>query len=310
MKRIVSITIALIVVATFVVLPLVIPSEADAALVHCGRKFDDDGQPLPEGDPRTFPCTKCDLFKLGDNIVDFIMKTLMPAIATLLFIYAGFMIMFGGTSDTISQGKNIFKTTVIGIVIMLASWVIVSFILSTLAGGSSADGKWYEIECVDDSPVPSIGPGPSYGPEACAESNWSNLATRFNNAAYPRKDNVETARVKECIALKMGWDAGRLGEVSTYEKDGSNPACNYTRGSSICGKCIHSINSCHYGGTSGEGALAIDYGNEFWGDMIIEFALECGVKDARCEDGNGLEKSCKGGEATHVHVTINGCDRN
>ena len=131
---------------------------------------------------------------------------------------------------------------------------------------------------------------------------------KINNVPYPRKNAPETERILSCI--KSGLAGENLGEISTYDK--TYDICNYTKGQRICGTCSHSLFSCHYGGaaTGAAGSLAIDFGNEKIGDRIIRAAQECGIKSGRCESGNGIVVSCNDSKATHVHITVNGCDKN
>ena len=73
-----------------------------------------------------------------------ILLLFLGAIAVSLIIYAGFIWMTSnGNEDKIEQAKKILKNAIIGLVIILASWGIASFILSRLlgaTGGNSSNG--------------------------------------------------------------------------------------------------------------------------------------------------------------------------
>lgn len=135
-----------------------------------------------------------------------------------------------------------------------------------------------------------------------------------NNVPYPRKRAASVESLLSCISREIGQplpgEGGSnqfYGSLYTYEHQ--NELCNYTRGRRTCGNCAHAIYSCHYGGTSGsDGALAIDFGNERNGDRIIQAAIRCGAKSARCEDSAGQTVNCAG--ANHIHITDRNCDRN
>ncbi|MDD3285652.1 MAG: Ig-like domain-containing protein [Patescibacteria group bacterium] len=65
----------------------------------------------------------------------------LGVIAVGLIIYAGFLWMTsGGSEDKIDQAKNILKNAIIGLVIILSAWGIVSFIMSRLLGATGNGG--------------------------------------------------------------------------------------------------------------------------------------------------------------------------
>lgn len=138
------------------------------------------------------------------------------------------------------------------------------------------------------------------------------------NSKYPYGDSAKTSALKSCI--QSNFQAGKTlgyGSIFTYEQ--TNTLCNYTRGAPTCGKCAHSINSCHYGGSVGtQGAEAIDYGLSFlgtnnatkkdYGDQLINTAVNvCGANPSgtRCENNLGQGVDCS--QATHIHVNTQDC---
>jgi len=137
-----------------------------------------------------------------------------------------------------------------------------------------------------------------------------------NNEPYPTKRAASLETLLSCIGKETSQplpsEAGAnqyYGSLYTYEH--TNDSCNYTRGKEICGNCAHAVNSCHYGGSSGSnGALAADFGNEKNGDKIIQAALKCGAKSARCENSSGQTVDCKNSSADHIHINDKNCDRN
>ncbi len=104
-------------------------------LVPCGRT----GQPA---------CTTCDLLVLGKNISDFILFYLVPALAALFFIYAGFLILLGGGIPAqVGKGQSVFKTTAYGLMIIFLAWLIVNTTLRTIAGDQNIAQDWWKLEC-------------------------------------------------------------------------------------------------------------------------------------------------------------------
>ena len=104
----------LVLVGLFLIYPTV-----NAALVPCGRScktFDSagkctvpgDGVPLAEAQP----CTTCDLFALASRVINFVLFTVVPAVAVLFYLIGGLMILLSrGSPGLIATGKNFFWNT-------------------------------------------------------------------------------------------------------------------------------------------------------------------------------------------------------
>src|SRR3990167_1020843 len=152
---------------------LLIPSFAFAIdvpgwpIVPCGlnaQPKDSAGNELPKTGPDAYDytkaCTRCDLFKLLKNLIDFTVYTLMPAVAILLFVWAGFLILMGGANpNLVAQGRQIFSTTFFGILIMLSAWMITNTLIKSIGSDYDKADTWWEYTCVEPAPVspPVIG---------------------------------------------------------------------------------------------------------------------------------------------------------
>lgn len=110
------------------------------------------------------PCNPCDLFKMGRNIIDFVLMGLMPPVAAGLFIWGGFLILMGGPNPALfAKGKQIFTTTFYGVLIILGSWLITNTIMMSVAKDSIMVGDtvvnivtdWNKFECVYTEPAPA-----------------------------------------------------------------------------------------------------------------------------------------------------------
>jgi hypothetical protein len=263
----------------------------------------------------TQPCNHCLLIVLFKNLIDMVIKGLVPILGTFFFLLGGFMILFGADKPgRIGDGKKLMWNTAIGIAIILSSYLITNFILKSLAGDSDISNNWYTITCkvstleeITEGTFPITPGGPPTVPALC--NNPQQLASS-NNEPYPKQDAPALTSLINCIKKELAGQ--NLGEISTFDK--SYELCNYTRGAKTCtSKCSHTVNSCHYGGHSGnQGALAVDFGNETIGNQIIQAATQsCGAKSARCENAAGANVSCSSGSgANHVHVTAASCDAN
>ncbi len=79
------------------------------------------------------PCEFCDFFVMIDNILDFVLLKLVPAIATLMLVIGGSMFFFaGGDPGKITTAKRLMTSTIIGLVIIFAAFLIVGTILSAI----------------------------------------------------------------------------------------------------------------------------------------------------------------------------------
>lgn len=170
------IIIAVILVGGFLIFQPIYSTNA-AGLVPCGQS---------EDDPKTLdvkenkPCTTCDLLVLGSTVINFILFTITPAVAVLLYLIAGFMIILGGANPgQINTGKNIFKTTTYGLFIIFGAWMITNTVLKSLAGEGPFTGKWYEVTC--SNPDAGSGGGDNVGG---GNSGGETLSCVFNGVDY------------------------------------------------------------------------------------------------------------------------------
>ena len=118
------------------------PLTGDTQIIPCGRA-------QPSTDPKAdvvwkdHPCDFGDLVTLAKNIMDFIMFFSIP-LSAILFAYAGFRLIFSGGNETeIKKAKAIFWDVVIGLVVVLAAWLIVYTIATALV--SSSDGNYFRF---------------------------------------------------------------------------------------------------------------------------------------------------------------------
>jgi len=100
---------------------------------------------VPCGDPGEPPCGLCHLVDLASDSLRFAVYFTI-FVATLLFVYAGFLyITAGGDSGKISQATGIFGKVVVGMIIVLTSWLIVDTVLKVFLKQSPV--PWNQIEC-------------------------------------------------------------------------------------------------------------------------------------------------------------------
>ena len=101
-------------------------------------------------DCRGASCAPCNLLQLISNISFFIVRDVTAPLAGLLFLIGGIMMVSaGGSEERFKKGKEMFKNTAIGVLIILASWAVVNTLITTL--GSSVEGfvpgTWWQVNC-------------------------------------------------------------------------------------------------------------------------------------------------------------------
>lgn len=83
--------------------------------------------------PCTNNCTIADFLVLINRIINFLLRSVAVPLGAISFAWAGWLYMTaGGNPSKVSQAHDIFKTTVVGLLIALAAWLIVSAILTGL----------------------------------------------------------------------------------------------------------------------------------------------------------------------------------
>ncbi len=123
-----------------------IPFQSSAGLVPCGANQDD---PNTAEIDESQPCQFCDIFILLNNIFTYFFTIILPVTATGLMVWGGFTLLTAGESKTkFEQAKNIITAAIVGLVIILASWVFLNMFLSSIGVAEwTGLGNWWKIEC-------------------------------------------------------------------------------------------------------------------------------------------------------------------
>ncbi|MBI4085780.1 MAG: hypothetical protein HY433_00870 [Candidatus Liptonbacteria bacterium] len=95
-------------------------------------------------------CTSlCDLFKTGQNIIYFMMTLAVLAIAPIMIVIGGIMMLVSAGSETqVSSGRKMVTGAVIGIAIALGAFIIVNtffYAVAIITNGSPR--SWFDIQC-------------------------------------------------------------------------------------------------------------------------------------------------------------------
>ncbi len=108
-----------------------LPATADG-IVPCGRTV---GTPEEQA-----PCTLCHLIVGGKRVIDYGLGLMTFAAIAILVAMAIWYIVSAGDEGMMSTAKGGIKAALVGVVVMLSAWLIVSVVLTLLARGGTVSG--------------------------------------------------------------------------------------------------------------------------------------------------------------------------
>jgi hypothetical protein len=89
-------------------------------------------------------CTVCDIATTAQNVLNTAIYILV-FLAAVMFAWAGFkMLTSGGDSEGYTSGKRIFGNVLIGLIIILAGWIVIDTLMRTFVNPGSF-GPWNKI---------------------------------------------------------------------------------------------------------------------------------------------------------------------
>lgn len=88
-------------------------------------------------------CELCHIFELLSNLISFLLITIIPPVAALLFVFGGVKLLTaGGDAGKVNDAKKLMMNVVIGLVIVYSAHLLISGLLSVLG----ADVSWPNID--------------------------------------------------------------------------------------------------------------------------------------------------------------------
>lgn len=155
--------------ALFLLVPAILalgPTVQAAGLVPCGGspRCCDAGESAAAGCPNPAAggccntnceprCQLCHFFVLAQNLVNFILFTIVPPLAVLLMVIGGFLFIIGSGYDPgmIKQGKDIIQSVAMGLVILYGGWILVNTFFVFIGLADTDLGRnirnWFQINC-------------------------------------------------------------------------------------------------------------------------------------------------------------------
>lgn len=103
-------------------------------------------------------CRFCDLFTLGQNLISFGITLVIVILAPIAIAIGGFLVITAGSSpDRLQKGKQTITFAIIGIVVALASFVIINTFMWVIGattiqgtGTQTINGQswsWFNFSC-------------------------------------------------------------------------------------------------------------------------------------------------------------------
>jgi hypothetical protein len=90
-------------------------------------------------------CTVCSLATTAQNVLNTAIYILI-FFSAVIIAWAGFkMLTAGGSSEGYTQGKSMLTNVIIGLVIVLAGWIVIDTLMKTLVNQGGVMGPWNKI---------------------------------------------------------------------------------------------------------------------------------------------------------------------
>jgi len=102
---------------------------------------------------RNADCGLCDLFRLAQNIINFLMWYIAPALAIFVIAWGGFNILVSGGNPAKKQaGIKAMVTAITGLLIVFGAWIVINEFLLFFSGGTGTEGQilgnpWIKVQC-------------------------------------------------------------------------------------------------------------------------------------------------------------------
>jgi hypothetical protein len=243
-------------------------------------------------------CSACNLVEMGNTILQWLIGVLFVVFAVVAAMGGFALVTSGGNPEAKSNAKSKLVNALVGLIIVFGAWILVDTIMrGLLASGTdeiSGYGPWSQVKCgtqtqSEDAPSP-----PVETPSDVTCTDTASLVTKYGGspigAVYePLNDMISCYTSNPKLS-------GKIDMAQVYTKDLSYPICAATNGNPVCGACSHSVDSCHYGRGSGNGAMGVDFNANL--SVISESELYKLIQD--------VQKSCGGKlkyESNHTHVS-------
>lgn len=172
--------------------------------------FAQAGGLVPCGGQNGDPCNTNDVVGFANSMIDYLIKAL-GVIAVIVMVYAGFkLVVSAGNEGEWTKAKELFTNVIIGIILILAAWLIVDTVLKGLTGRGLGD--WTEeLQMTDPSPTAPTAPN-NYGvsadgrytdAEARAALDDADIGVWESAPGRTSLSNMNQATINEAVRIKQ-----------------------------------------------------------------------------------------------------------
>lgn len=245
-------------------------------------------------------CSLCNLVQMVNVIIIWLFGIIFLIFAVIMFIAGWGLVTSGGNQTALNDAKTKFQNAIIGLLIVMAAWLLIDTIMKgLLPGGEIAGwGPWTDVKCQIQANPKEVGEDPDKDgnppdPNIKAECNDpAALMAKYHGSPVglvaPGLQTMISCYLSDPTVSSL-TDKGQL-----YTTDRTHPNCSLTNGNSVCGPCSHSSNSMHYGRGSGQGSMAVDFNSK-----SSEAALNNALKARQGACGGKILF-----ESNHTHISL------
>ena len=148
---------------------------------------------VPCGETRN-PCKICHIPQLLRNIVDYLSLVIAPVLAAGLFAWAGIVLLTSGGNETrITLSREIFFKTVIGLLIVYASWMIINEIMVLALRGGQGNIR-------DNLPWSQLPACPSGSVQVFQAPPQSGLTTPPSTTPLPTESSYSESQARQAFS--------------------------------------------------------------------------------------------------------------
>jgi len=188
-------------------------------------------------------CSPCDLVVMFNTIVKWVMMMVFILFAVLA-VKAGLTMVTSGSPGALAAAKKSFTNAFLGLLIMLAAWLIVDTLLRKLLDGGNLDavysgyGPWSQVQCASDTQAgltvgffeadPNWNPGDMMSPATNVPYTGGSLSQCKNGACSTAVltsagMTAQQAAAMSCIALTES--SGNSSLPPYYQTHPKSSAC-------------------------------------------------------------------------------------
>lgn len=246
-------------------------------------------------------CSACDLVKLGNDILAWLIGLLFVIFAVMVALAGYGLATAGGNPQAKSEAKQKLTNAIVGIIVVLASWLLVDTIMRGLlstgnTGVIDGYGPWADVRCgeqtaTEDKPSAKI----ETPPDVVCEDDAALIAKYSGSPVGVRSPDLDAMIACYLADPKI---SGSINGVNLFTTDQDYPRCSLTNGTPVCSACSHQFDSCHYGRGSGQGAKAVDFN----AGSVTEKELYDLLKARSATCGGRLLF-----EGNHTHISTDSC---